>query len=213
MTENEELLRGFLITVYWLEDGRMQVNFGMKGPQAIRSFNGEPPQIPRYIVVVRPEGDGVAFDWIATQPGEFRTVMEAEAKTRWRERAAWIEHINSLVAQVDQWAREMDWSTRRVDKKLDDTRIGKHQVTALLMQADTCRILLEPIGSSAPDVEGVADLYLMPAYDDIARLSFYGGQWHLHYTFQSQDPIRTEGAALSKELLGRVLTEMKANAA
>jgi hypothetical protein len=31
------------------------------------------------------------------------------------------------------------------------------------------RELLEPIGRPAPGIEGIVDLYLMPAYDDIER--------------------------------------------
>ena len=85
------------------------------------------------------------------------------------------------------------------------------------MQEDTCRILLEPVGRSAPGAEGVVDLYLMPGYDDIANLYYYDNQWHLHYTFPGADPAATipEGKVfpLSKEVLEKVLAEMRQNAA
>jgi hypothetical protein len=97
-----------------------------------------------------------------------------------------------------------------VEKRLDDSRIGRHVVPALLMQEDTCRILLEPIARSAPGAEGVVDLYLMPAYDDIAVLFYYSDRWNLHYNMDrgtnSVRPVsEAEAMPLSKEALAKVL--------
>ena len=111
----------------------------------------------------------------------------------------------------------MGWSTRRVEKKLDDARIGKHRVPALLMQEDTCRVLLEPVGRSTHGAEGVDDLYLMPAYDDIASLYYYENRWNLHYMFPGAKPAATvrEAAAmpLTKETLEKVVAELRQHAA
>ena len=125
--------------------------------------------------------------------------------------------MGRLVGEVERWAGEMGWSTRRVEKKLDDARIGKHQIPALLMQEDTCRVLLEPVGRSTVGAEGVAALYLMPAYDDIASLYYYANQWNLHYVFphaKSAAAAREAPAMpLSKETLKKVLAEMRQHAA
>ena len=133
-----------------------------------------------------------------------------------QERVVWIDRMRELVERVDQWAKEFGWSTRRLEKKLDDARVGSHRVPALIMQADTCRIMLEPVGRSAPGAEGVVDLYLMPAYDDIASIYHYEGRWNLHYMFPGLKPVASireaESMPLSKESLGRVLTELKQNA-
>jgi hypothetical protein len=102
-----------------------------------------------------------------------------------------------------------------VEKKLDDARIGSHRVPALVMQADTVRIMLEPIGRSAPGAEGIVDLYLMPAYDDIASIYYYNGRWNLHYTF-GRPPVaqirEAEATPLSRESLERVLAELRQHA-
>ena len=66
---------------------------------------------------------------------------------------------------------------------MEDSDIGTYQAPALLLQQDTLRMLLEPIARTAPGADGVVDLYLMPAYDDIATLYFADGKWQLHYTF------------------------------
>jgi hypothetical protein len=128
-------------------------------------------------------------------------------------RAIWLDCLNSLVGQVEEWAKELNWSTRRVEKTLDDSWIGRHRVPALLIQEATVRVLLEPVSRSAPGGEALVDLSLMPAYDDIASLYYRAGGWHLHYIFPNSIPIATvrsaESKPLSKEVLAAVLEEMK----
>jgi hypothetical protein len=169
--------------------------------------------------VVRKEADALAFDWSGTQddPGADRQEMETEIAVRMKARTIWIDRVTLLVGQVEQWARELGWATRRLGKRIDDSWIGKHNVPALLMQEDICRIMLEPVARSIPGTEGVVDLYLMPAYDDIASLYYYGERWNLQYVSASN---RTEGTVrdaeaipLSKQTLERVLAELTKHAA
>lgn len=84
------------------------------------------------------------------------------------------------------------------------------------MQSDLCKVLLEPIARSSPGADGLVDLYLLPAYDDIASLYYYDDKWHLHYMFPNA-PIagnirEAEGRELKEESLLSVLSKMKSNA-
>lgn len=199
--------------------GTFIFSFVPKGRQQERGPNGIPKRVPLFVVAVRQEAGGLAFDWSGTtdDPGAAREEIEAQMPARLKDRAIWIERVNTLVDQVEQWAKEIGWSTRRVDKKLDDPWIGEHRVPALLMQEDLCRVLLEPIGRSTPGTEGVVDLYAMPAYDDIASLYYHRNQWNLHYMFPGGRPVadirEAESMPLSKETLSKVLAEMRQHAA
>ncbi len=128
----------------------------------------------------------------------------------------WLARLNQLIRNVRAWAEGMDWATRQIDITLEDSRIGKYKAPALLLQQDVVKVLLEPIASNAPGTEGVVDLYLMPAYDDIASIYYYDGAWHVHYMFPgtpSEGDIRDAPAKLlTKESLQAVLDEMKRNA-
>ena len=73
--------------------------------------------------------------------------MEKIARERVTERAAWIQRVSDLVKFVDVWAKKLGWSTKRIDKKIEDTRLGNHRAAALVMQNDTVRVLLEPISA------------------------------------------------------------------
>ncbi len=221
MNENMAQQQRYMVSIYEPEEagGALIFTFVPKGLQQERGLGGIPKRVPQYIVAARQETGKLTFDWSRTpdNPDAAREEMEAEAAARMKDRAIWIDRVSSLVDQVDEWARDMGWATRRVEKKLDDARIGKHRVPALLMQEDTCRVLLEPVGRSAPGADGLVDLYLMPAYDDIASLYYYGDRWNLHYMFPGTKPGATvreaEAMPLSKETLEKVLAELRQNAA
>ncbi|HEX5444368.1 MAG TPA: hypothetical protein VFW87_11085 [Pirellulales bacterium] len=174
--------------------------------------------VPRFIVTARQYGNCVTFDWSATQddPKSASTEMEQEALERIRERAAWMQRVNALVDQVEAWAKELNWATRRIEAKIEDSFIGDHHLPALLMQEDTCRVLLEPVGRSTAGAWGVVDLYLLPAYDDIATLYYYNERWNLHYVFPHAAPVASvreaEAAPVTKELFEKVLAEMRQGA-
>ncbi len=209
----------YMVNAYELEpEGAIVFTFVPKGLQAARGPNGAPKRVPQYRVAVGRTPDNLIFDWSGSpdNPGLAEDEIKADITVRMKERDAWIERVNKLVTEVEQWAKELGWATKRVVKKLDDVRVGMHRVPALLMQAETCQIILEPVGRSTPGSDGVADLYLMPAYDDIASLYHYDGRWNLHYVFPGQKHVATpreaEAQLLSKESLESVLEDMKEHA-
>jgi len=110
----------------------------------------------------------------------------------------------------------MGWSTRQIEVSLEDSQIGKYKAPALLLQKEVTRILLEPIARAAPGAEGVVDLYLMPAYDDIASLYLYPNGWHVHYMFPGTatmpDIREAEAKPLTEAALKDVLEEMRKHA-
>jgi hypothetical protein len=132
-------------------------------------------------------------------------------------RDEWLARLSDLIETVRGWAEELDWSTRRIETKMDDLEIGNYKAPALIIQKETVRAILEPIGRSAPGVEGVVDFYLMPAYDDIASLYFYDGGWYLHYRSPYPPEANTVREAankpLTREAFQNALEEMMQNAA
>ncbi len=220
--QDEQIMQdtaNFRVSVHEPEDAAGPLVFKFV-PREAKSRNGSSAlavlALP-FLVTVRQDPGGLQFDWSSSPEIQdaMRAEIEEEIAARMRERTAWIERVNDLISEVEGWAKELDWATRRVSKKLDDSRIGKHRVPALLMQADTCRVLLEPLGRSSIGTEGVVDLYLMPAYDDIARLTYDHGGWNLHYLseIESTSPTNPETLPFTKETFGRVIEEMRRHAA
>ncbi|HEY3997360.1 MAG TPA: hypothetical protein VGO93_00750 [Candidatus Xenobia bacterium] len=182
--------------------------------------NGGAPRqaIGPFEAVVTVQGGDTTVRW-TTPLGDLapaQNQFEQDAKDRVRLLSEWLDRLSALVNDVESWAKNLGWSTRRIEKPMEDSQIGKYKAPGLLMQEGTNRVLLEPIARSAPGTEGVVDLYLMPAYDDIATLSYEDGRWALHYLFPgiaATNPHEARAMPLSQETLQEVLTEMRQHAA
>jgi hypothetical protein len=187
-----------------------------KGLPVVQGNDGTNKRRSIYSVIAQATDAGITFDWTGSKdpPGASQPELEQEVVNRLAARREWIGRVSALVAQVEDWVKQLGWSTRRIEKRLEDSYIGKHLVPALLMQQETCRVLLEPVGRSAPGVDGVVDLYLMPAYDDIATIYYHDGLWNLHCVFPweaapAENTREAMGKPLSIESLQETLEEMK----
>jgi hypothetical protein len=128
-------------------------------------------------------------------------------------RDEWVGRLAALVDDVEKWAKELGWSTRRLETELEEPEIGKYVAPMLLLQEGTVRIQLEPIARFGVGFDGLVDLYRMPAYDDIASLSPSNGQWQIHWrTKQDNDAEEIlELHPLSKNTLRDFLVRMNRN--
>ena len=131
--------------------------------------------------------------------------------------ARWQDRLKVLIREVDGWVKKAGWRTRTIEKPINDRKLGRHTVPVLLMERDAVEVALNPVSPLVPDAEGAIDLYLVPAYDDIASLYLEHGRWVIYYTF-SADPaqarsIEPEGLPLSEEAINRVLDAIASHAA
>jgi hypothetical protein len=144
------------------------------------------------------------------------TTAKVSPSDRDQLRDEWLDRLSALLELVQTWSQELGWSTRRIDMGLQDSEVGAYKAPALLLQMGAVKALLEPIARSAPGADGIVDLYIMPAYDDMASLYFYDGAWHVHYSFLGAGFAPNQQAAskpLTKETLQEVLDAMVKNAA
>jgi hypothetical protein len=209
---------------YWIDIEVKQPNdvvyrYTHRGLQNARGMNGESKQVLSFRVEVQRTADHVIFDWLRLPDDtseDTKSFLKADALKRFQHLNNWIERVAHLVNDVEQWVKELGWSTRRIVKKLDDADIGKHELPALLMQEDACRLMMEPVGRSSPGTEGIVELYLMPRYDDIASFFYYDQRWNLHYPMPTGTDIASVREAtaheVSKEVMQQVLDEIKAHA-
>jgi hypothetical protein len=217
MTAEKMEKQRYTVSVYEAKEtpGAFKFRFVLSGLAHERDTGSAPKRVPQHIVQVSGGSDDPAFDWSASPdaPGPAQTELEQIARNRLAALRAWLNRVGDLVGRVEQWSKELGWATRRIEKRLDDSGVGSHRVPALLLQEETVRVLLEPVSRRAPGAEGVVDLYLMPAYDDIASLYFREGNWHVRYLVPGSKAVETikevESKPLSKETLAAVLQEMK----
>src|SRR6185312_6531632 len=96
-------------------------------------------------------------------------------------RTEWLERLNALTSQVKVWAEKSRWRTRVVSKPTRDSVLGRYEVPLLLMERDGVEVALNPVSRFVLGADGAVDLYVVPAYDEVASLYFVDGQWTLHY--------------------------------
>lgn len=104
----------------------------------------------------------------------------------------WLGRLEALVRDVKGWAEAAGWRTRRITKTVNERRLGKYEVPVLLMEKDAVEVVLNPVARLVPGSAGAVDLYLSPAYDDIASLNFEGDHWVVHHG-ERPDPSATKG--------------------
>ncbi len=107
-------------------------------------------------------------------------------------KAQWLGRLNSLVEEVKGWAQASGWRTRRIEKTVNERQLGTYRVPVLLMEKDTVEVVLNPVARFVPGADGAVNLYVAPAYDDIASLYFEGDHWVVHYGGRP-DPVATYG--------------------
>lgn len=107
-------------------------------------------------------------------------------------RDEWVRAVERLVADVESWCKTNDWPTRRIDKRIEENKIGEYVVPGLLIQVNFVKLMLEPGARFVTAADGVMDLYVMPQYDDVASITLRAGTWYVRYT--------VTGDAVSPEL-------------
>jgi len=132
-------------------------------------------------------------------------------------RKEWIGRLSLLVNDIETWAKSFDWTVRRVDKSMKDSEIGSYRAPGLLLQKEFTRILLDPISRTTPGSEGLVDLYIMPAFDDIASIYYHDRRWNVHYRMPNDETAATlrdaDGKPLTRETLAEILDKMSSHAA
>ena len=131
-------------------------------------------------------------------------------------RDEWLALLGDLVRKVKSWVEQYGWKTREITKSMKDSVLGEYKAPVLLMQRETVEVILNPVSRFVPGADGAVDLYLLPAYDDIAGLSFMDGEWKLHYVFGDTEALASfpepEVMTLSEDTVIRVLDEITAHA-
>jgi hypothetical protein len=128
----------------------------------------------------------------------------------------WLGRLGTLVDEVKGWAQASGWRTRRIDKTVTERGLGTYRVPVLLMEKDTIEVVLNPVARFVPGANGAVDLYVAPAYDDIASLYLEGDHWVLHYAYRP-DPMATgsvieiEPRAYSEGTIRTILDGMAAH--
>lgn len=145
------------------------------------------------------------------------TGSEARVEDPEAVKGEWLDRLEALVRDVKGWAEAAGWRTRRITKAISERPLGTYRVPVLLMEKDTVEVVLNPVARWVSGADGAVELYLSPAYDDIATLYFEGGRWVVYYG-ERPDPFAAEGVVeitprpYGEETIRSILDGMTADA-
>ena len=92
-------------------------------------------------------------------------------------RADWLNRLNALTQQVQACVEKADWKTRVVSVRMRDSTLGRFEAPLLLMERNGVQVALNPVSRFVPGSDGAVDLYVVPAYDEVASLYLEGDTW------------------------------------
>lgn len=94
-------------------------------------------------------------------------------------------------------------------KPVRDGVLGRFEIPLLLMVRNAVQVALSPITRFAPNSQGGVDLYVVPAYDQVATLTLEDDHWFIYYAFvrptdENRNP-EIDRIVISEETLIRVM--------
>ena|SRR5579884_1407323 len=70
----------------------------------------------------------------------------------------WLDKAGTLINEVEAWAKEFTWTTRREPKKLKELLLGEYTLDQLYMHAEGNLYILDPVARFIPGGLGAFDL-------------------------------------------------------
>jgi hypothetical protein len=120
------------------------------------------------------------------------------------ERDAWLQELETLLQQAEEWSRKRDWATRRDAKTITEAPFGTYAVPVLLIHTPQGRLLLDPIARFVGGAEGRIDFCVYPSFDGIMLIKTVAG-WQ--FEALEQPDWNRPWSELALEQIGRQLLE------
>lgn len=94
--------------------------------------------------------------------------------------AEWINAMETVERQAEEWSTKAAWRTRRVNKTMSESLIGAYEGQQLLIFAEPNLYVLDPIARFVPGAQGLLDFTIQPSYNTTSMYRDDRGIWYLH---------------------------------
>ena len=122
--------------------------------------------------------------------------------------ADWENAANGLIEQIESWAAESKWVTRRELKKISELLIGDYQLERLYLYAEGNLYILEPQARFIPGGLGAFDLSIQPSFYLTSIYRHTDGVWYVHLDVgRGVQGAKTE--PLTRESFDQALAELR----
>jgi hypothetical protein len=103
------------------------------------------------------------------------TIPQAPIANWQQVRDAWIAEVNKMAYDVERWAAENDWDTKRETKELLEDEIGAYEAPVVRVQTMQGRIYFEPTARFVGGANGRIEIAATPSFWQATLLKTDGG--------------------------------------
>jgi len=121
----------------------------------------------------------------------------------------WLPQARNLINQIEEWAKEFGWTTRRQAKTMTELLLAKYELDQLYMFADGNLYILDPLARFIPGGLGAFDLSIQPSFYITSIYRHADGIWYVRLDL-GQDGVRgSEPEPVSANSLRRAIIELR----
>jgi hypothetical protein len=120
----------------------------------------------------------------------------------------WLDRGGVLINDVEAWAKEFRWTTRRESKKLNELLLGEYELDQLYMHAEGHLYILDPIARFIPGGLGAFDLSIQPSFYITSIYRHMDGVWYIHLDV-GQGVRGAKKEPISADALKRAVMELR----
>ncbi len=140
MTSQEKIQRGYMVSTRESGDvGLYRLSYVMRGVQQART-SGRAKKAPEHVAIVNVPDESVVWEKQPADPELAVEDFEADALRRATAIHDWLTMLTNLIGSVEEWAKEVGWSPKRIDKPMEDSEVGKYEAPALLLQEEMTKV-------------------------------------------------------------------------
>jgi hypothetical protein len=105
------------------------------------------------------------------------TLSKPPLKKKWKKvRDEWIAEVESMADDIERWAAENDWDTKRESKEIIEDEIGTYQLPVVRVATMQGRIYFDPTARFVCGATGRIDVVATPYFSE-ARLVKVNDRW------------------------------------
>jgi hypothetical protein len=124
-------------------------------------------------------------------------------------REEWRHAVEKVMLDLQEWCKSADWRTRRVEKQLDETLLGKYSLAQLMIYADQNLYVADPLARFVPGAKGSIDLSIQPSFYITTLYRDYTDGWIIQLDV-GQGVKSEKQVPLTKETFVDALNELLA---
>lgn len=122
-------------------------------------------------------------------------VLPESPVDNWQQvRDAWIAEIDQMAGDVERWAKENDWDTKRDTQEIVEDEIGRYALAVVRVQSMHGRLYFDPIARFLMGASGRIEIIATPSFYQVVLVK-ENGKWqfldenlhHLKKTWSRED--------------------------